>query len=167
MPIIHQAQSEEDFAKVRDLLLEYLTWAIAQTKEVFNEDVDVDVMLANSMSKLDVYMSPAGQLLLATIDDTPVGVVFLKQLRADACEVKRMYVRPGYRGRRIGYKLLEHLIANAKCAGYKRILLDSGRFMTEAHALYRAVGFKDIERYSESEMGAGFEAHMVYMQLDL
>ena len=78
-----------------------------------------------------------------------------------------MYVRPGSRGKRIGYTLLEQLISNARANGYKRILLDSGRFMSQAHALYRSVGFKDIERYPESEMGEGFEAYMVYMQLDL
>jgi GNAT superfamily N-acetyltransferase len=167
MPYIYQAQNTEDFAAVSELLLEYLTWESAQTKDVFGEDVDVDVMLANSMSKLESYMPPAGQLLLASLDDIPVGVVFLKKLRDDACEVKRMYVRPGYRGKRIGYTLLQQLIVNAKSAGYKNILLDSGRFMSDAHALYRAVGFKDIARYPESEMGAGFEAHMVYMQLDL
>lgn len=152
---------------MRELLLEYLTWTIAQTKQVLGEDVDVEVMLANSMSKLDSYMPPDGQLLLASLEGIPVGVVFLKKLREDACEVKRMYVRPGYRGKKIGYKLLDQLIINAKNAGYQSILLDSGRFMSQAHALYRSVGFKDIERYPESEMGEGFEAHMVYMQLDL
>ena len=167
MPTIYQARSAEDFANVRELLLEYLTWTIAQTKQVLGEDVDVEVMLANSMSKLDSYMPPDGQLLLASLEGIPVGVVFLKKLREDACEVKRMYVRPGYRGKKIGYKLLDQLIINAKNAGYQSILLDSGRFMSQAHALYRSVGFKDIERYPESEMGEGFEAHMVYMQLDL
>lgn len=167
MPTIYQAQNAEDFDDVRELLLEYLTWATAQTKEVFGEDVDVEVMLANSMSKLESYMPPDGQLLLASLEGIPVGVVFLKKLRDDACEVKRMYVRPGNRGKRIGYKLLEQLISNSKTAGYTYILLDSGRFMSQAHALYRSFGFKDIARYPESEMGAGFEAHMVYMQLDL
>lgn len=167
MTTIYQARSAEDFANVRELLLEYLTWTIAQTKQVLGEDVDVEVMLANSMSKLDSYMPPDGQLLLASLEGIPVGVVFLKKLREDACEVKRMYVRPGYRGKKIGYKLLDQLIINAKNAGYQSILLDSGRFMSQAHALYRRVGFKDIERYPESEMGEGFEAHMVYMQLDL
>ena len=167
MTTIYQARSAEDFANVRELLLEYLTWTIAQTKQVLGEDVDVEVMLANSMSKLDSYMPPDGQLLLASLEGIPVGVVFLKKLREDACEVKRMYVRPGYRGKKIGYKLLDQLIINAKNAGYQSIQLDSGRFMSQAHALYRSVGFKDIERYPESEMGEGFEAHMVYMQLDL
>jgi len=167
MPAIHQARSDEDLAAVRELLLEYLTWAAAQTKDVFGEEVEVGVMLDNSLSKLDSYMPPEGQLLLASLEGIPVGVVFLKKLRDDACEIKRMYVRPGHRGKRIGHALLEQLIGNAENAGYQRILLDSGRFMSQAHALYRSVGFKDIERYPESEMGAGFEAHMVYMQLDL
>ena len=167
MPVIHQAHSAEDLATVRELLLEYLTWTATQTKDVFGEDVDVDAMLDGSMSKLDAYMPPEGQLLLAKVDGSAAGVVFLKKLREDACEVKRMYVRPGYRGKRIGYTLLQQLIFNAESAGYKSILLDSGRFMGQAHALYKSVGFKEIDRYPESEMGAGFEGHMVYMQLDL
>lgn len=140
------SQSAEDVNKVRELLLEYLTWTMTQTKEVFAEDVDVDVMLANSMSKLDYYMPPDGQLLLVSIDDATAGVVFLKKLREDACEVKRMYVRLGYRGQKIGYKLLQQLITNARTTGYKSILLDSGRFMSEAHALYRSFDFKNIKR---------------------
>lgn len=167
MPTIFQAQSTDDFILVRELLLEYLTWAIAQTKNEFGEDVDVKEMLNNTMSNLSNYMPPNGHLLLATLDGKAVGIIFLKGLREDTCEIKRMYVRPGYRGKHVGYKLLEHAITGARDHGYSKILLDSGRFMTHAHALYKSFGFKEVERYPESEMGAEFEKYMLYMKLDL
>jgi GNAT superfamily N-acetyltransferase len=167
MPVIYQAQTPDDFVQVRALLLEYLTWATAQSKTMFNEDIDVNTMLDNSMSAIDQYMPPAGQLLLATLEGHVAGVVFLKRLRDDSCEIKRMYVQPNYRGKRMAHRLLEQLIIGARKAGYAHILLDSGRFMHGAHALYKSFGFQTIGPYPESELGAGFETHMVYMQLTL
>jgi len=78
-----------------------------------------------------------------------------------------MYVRPKYRGMKIGRYLLDRLINFSKEMAYTKIFLDSAHFMKEAHALYRSVGFKDIHLYPETEMTEDFEEHMVYMELDL
>jgi len=78
-----------------------------------------------------------------------------------------MYVRPGHRGKQIGQKILEQLIQSAKKIGCSKVLLDSARFMNNAHNLYRSVGFKEIELYSETEMTENFQDHMIYMELKL
>ena len=167
MAKISQAQSQDDIDGVRELLFEYLTWATDQAKELYNEVVDVDEMLDHSMSEINLFSPPSGRLLLAREEGVAAGVAFMKSIREDTCEIKRMYVRPAYRGKKIGRNLLNQLIQEAKEIGCSKILLDSARFMREAHSLYRSAGFKDIELYPETEMSEDFQEHMVYMELDL
>ena len=76
-----------------------------------------------------------------------------------------MYVRPGFRGKKIGKKLLDQLIQDAKLIGYSKILLDSAIYMEKAHSLYRSMGFIEVDRYPESEMDLDFQKYMVYMEL--
>jgi GNAT superfamily N-acetyltransferase len=167
MATISQAQSQDDIDGVRELLSEYLVWATDQAMELYNEIVDVDEMLDHSMSEINLFSPPSGRLLLAREEGVAAGVAFLKSIREDTCEIKRMYVRPVYRGKKIGRNLLNQLIQDAKEIGYSKILLDSARFMREAHSLYRSAGFKDIELYPETEMSEDFQEHMVYMELTL
>lgn len=78
-----------------------------------------------------------------------------------------MFVRPSVRGRGIGKLLLERLVEVAREAGYDQVLLDSTRFMHAAHALYRSVGFGEIEPYPESEIPAELRHHWLFMRLSL
>jgi GNAT superfamily N-acetyltransferase len=82
-------------------------------------------------------------------------------------EIKRMYVRPDFRGQGIGRALLEALLAEARPAGYRRVRLDSGPFMKAAHALYRRVGFHEIAPYPESEIPVAFHEQSVFMEKQL
>ena len=88
-------------------------------------------------------------------------------IRKETCEIKRIYVRPGFRGKKIGHKLLAQLIQSAKEIGYSKILLDSAKFMQEAYSLYKSVSFREVAIYSETEMTENFQEHMVYMELEL
>ena len=91
----------------------------------------------------------------------------MKRLREDIGEIKRMYVRPQYRGRGLGRALLETIIEEAEEVGYPAVRLDSARFMKEAHALYRSAGFSEIDPYPESEMPSEFQKHWVFMERQL
>jgi GNAT superfamily N-acetyltransferase len=104
---------------------------------------------------------------LAKEGNQAVGIGCMKKIREGMCEIKRIYVRQGHRGKKIGQKLLDQLIQSAREIGYSKILLDSARFMKKAHSLYRSAGFKEIEIYSETEMTENFQEHMVYMGLEL
>jgi GNAT superfamily N-acetyltransferase len=164
---IFQATAPQDTEEISNLTHEYLVWTKTQMKEQFKEDLDIESMLAYSMSELKTYMPPEGRLLLAKIDSSVVGVAFLRRIDIKTCEIKRMFVQPGYRGKRIGYNLLTNLISSARDSGYSEVLLDSGKFMSHAHDLYRTFGFKDIEKYPQSEVGENYETHMVFMSLAL
>ena len=120
--------------------------------------------LEHDMVSLEKFIPPKGRLLLELVDGLTVGVACLKELEGNTGEVKRMYVKPEMRGRGIGTALLTRLIDDATLVGYNCLRLDSARFMTDAHRLYRSMGFADIEPYEGSEIPKEFQPHWVFME---
>lgn len=109
------------------------------------------------------YAPPDGRLLLAQGNGKTAGCVALRKIETDICEMKRLYVRPGYRGTGLGKKLVEELIVEARKIGYTRMRLDTvGESMKDAVALYRRLGFKDIAPYREYPLDG-----VLYMELDI
>jgi ribosomal protein S18 acetylase RimI-like enzyme len=109
------------------------------------------------------YAPPKGRLLLALVDGKSAGVIGLRPLDGDICEMKRLYVRPEFRGYKLGRQLANHVVEEAKKIGYVHMRLDSvADRMQAAIAMYRDMGFKEIAPYRENPMPS-----VVYMELDL
>ena len=99
------------------------------------------------------YHPPDGRLLLAYLNDEPVGCVAMRRRdeHEHACEMKRLYVRPAARGHAIGRVLVGRLIKEAREIGYKTMRLDAVEpIMNHAVLLYRDMGFEEIEAYREN-----------------
>ena len=94
------------------------------------------------------YAAPSGRLLLALYEQQAAGCVALRNLEVNICEMKRLYVRPAYRGKGLGRILVERVIAESRAIGYERMRLDTiASSMQDAVELYRRMGFKEIAPY--------------------
>lgn len=161
---IYQAQTDGDRSRVRELFLEYLEWLYTIVFEEYGVSIEAKAVLESDMANLQSFDPPDGRLLLATEGSRLAGIGCLRRIRDDTGEIKRMYVRPEFRGKGIGRALLEELLAQAQVAGYKKVYLDSGHFMKAAHSLYRSAGFHEIEPYPESEIPVRFQATSIFME---
>lgn len=117
------------------------------------------------------YSAPAGELLLAWAGETgsPAALAGCGALRAlpavdyaNACELKRVYVRPGFRGVGLGRQITEALIEAARTAGYGSVLLDTLDELAAARSLYRSLGFAEIAPYNDNPI-----ADVHFLKLDL
>jgi GNAT superfamily N-acetyltransferase len=112
-----------------------------------------------------IYSPPEGRLLIARCDGRPAGCVALRSHDPATCELKRLYVRPEFRGRRIGRLLTERLLDEARETGYTRMVLDSLRSMVAAHQIYRALGFRTVD--PPADFPEFMKPMVVFMECDL
>ncbi len=163
-PRIYQANSTRDVIQVRDIFWEYLQWANAKVNETYGVNFDIQTMLEEDMLKLGIFMPPKGRLLLSDGTGEPSGLACLRENADGIGEIKRMYVRPAYRRQGVGRALLVQLLNEANAIGYHCIRLDSARFMSDAHRLYRSLGFQEIAPYPGSEIPLEFQKNWVFME---
>ncbi|MEM6345930.1 MAG: GNAT family N-acetyltransferase [Bacteroidota bacterium] len=113
-----------------------------------------DAALGNYQAELDSlpgkYAAPKGCLLIAHEGNQAVGCVAFQALSESICEMKRMFVLPDYQGQKIGFRLVERLVAEARLAGYQIMRLDTHPHMHRAAKLYQSMGFYAIERYNQN-----------------
>ncbi|MSP51543.1 MAG: GNAT family N-acetyltransferase [Alphaproteobacteria bacterium] len=141
---IIEAGSAADIAAVKTLFLEY---AGSLGFDLCFQGFDAEMATFPAM-----YARPKGVLLLARVDGAAAGAVGMRPYGEDGteCEMKRLYVRPAFRGVRLGRHLAEAVIAEAATAGYRRMRLDTLESMPEASALYEALGFTHTEPYYQN-----------------
>jgi putative acetyltransferase len=150
-----QASSPAQIAQVRELFLEY-----AQSLGFSLCFQNFDQELAGLPGD---YRPPEGRLLLAEYEGQVAGCVALHKLEPGICEMKRLYLRPAFRGKGLGRKLAEVILEEARSIGYERLRLDTvGPVMKDAVALYRTLGFREIAPYRANPMEG-----TLYLELSL
>lgn len=152
---IVQAESPADVAKARELFLEY-----AQSLGFSLCFQNFDQELAGLPGD---YSPPDGRLLLAKLADETAGCVAMHKIETDICEMKRLYLRPPFRGKGLGRILANAVIAEARKIDYKFMRLDTVEpVMKDAVELYRRIGFYEIAAYRVNPMPG-----TLYMELQL
>jgi putative acetyltransferase len=151
---IQSAESPRLLRTIHELFLEY------------SESLRVDLCFQGFAEELATlpgdYARPAGRLLLIFEEREAAGCGALRRLDDEVCEMKRLYVRPAFRGKGAGRELIDVLINSAREIGYQRMRLDTLPSMTSAMAVYRSLGFKAIAPYRVNPIpGASF------LELDL
>lgn len=120
--------------------------------EAYEREVDAAQCFQNFQAELEAlpgdYAPPKGCLLLAEHDGQAAGCIALRPLDDGSCEMKRLYVQPGFRGQNIGRLLTEALIRQARTRGYRTMRLETTPAMEKAVALYAGLGFHEIPPYS-------------------
>ena len=140
-----------------------------EARRLFQEyaaDIRVDLCFQNFTEELaslpGKYAPPEGALLLTKQGDQFAGCVALRRLEDQVCEMKRLYVRPAFRGRRIGRELAIRVLEDARQIGYRIMRLDTLAWMKPAITLYEQLGFQRIDPYCYNP-----QSDAVYMQFDL
>jgi len=135
-----RAETASQIAQARELFLEYAQ-SLGFSLCFQNFDQELAALPGD-------YAPPEGRLLLATFEGQLAGCVALHKLEPGICEMKRLYLRPQFRGQGLGRRLAERIIAEARQIGYERMRLDSVEpVMKDAVAMYRRFGFKEIAPY--------------------
>ena len=98
------------------------------------------------------YTAPEGELLVAMEGEDVLGMIAYHRHSDTRCEMKRLYVKPSCRGMKLGEKLIEELIAHARQAGYKEMVLDTIVPLQSAIHLYKKLGFTECEPYYHNPM---------------
>ncbi len=153
--VLAQAESPAQIAHARDLFAEY-----AQSLGFSLCFQNFDKELAELPGD---YAPPEGRLLLAEFEGQLAACVALHKLEPDTCEMKRLYLRPQFRGLGLGRTLAERIITEARQIGYRRKRLDTVEpVMKHAVAMYRKLGFTEIAPYRPNPI-----AGAMYMELEL
>jgi ribosomal protein S18 acetylase RimI-like enzyme len=156
-PLLHfaQAESPAQIAQIRELFLEYAR-SLGFSLCFQNFDRELAELPGD-------YIPPDGRLLLAEYDGRIAGCVALHKLENGICEMKRLYLRPEFRGKRLGRALADRVISEARQIGYRHMRLDTVESnMKDAVAMYRKVGFREIEPYRSNPIPSA-----LYMELRL
>jgi putative acetyltransferase len=153
--VIAAAESPTQIDQVRELFLEYAdSLGFSLCFQSFDQEL---------ASLPGDYAAPEGRLLLAEFESRPAGCVALHRLNRQVCEMKRLYLRPEFRGKGIGRTLCEHALKEARAIGYRQLRLDTVEpVMKDAVAMYRRLGFKEIAPYRLNPIPGA-----LYMELEL
>lgn len=151
---ISEARWPADRATVEAIFREYVA--------SLSEDITFQDFESEFAGLPGKYARPTGVVLIAREGDKVAGAIACRMVEPGVCEMKRLYVRPAFRGRGLARDLANELIEDARARGYRTMLLDTLASMTSARALYRDLGFVPTQPYYDNPLPG-----VMYMALEL
>jgi N-acetylglutamate synthase-like GNAT family acetyltransferase len=152
--IIYKKPEGDEIPQAKELILEYIKW--------LNLDLSfqhIDEELEDFPGK---YQEPDGAFIIAKENNAVIGCIGIKKLDKTVCEMKRLFVNDKYKGKGIGKKLVELIIADAKAKQYEKMRLDTLDYMKTAISLYQKNGFYEIAPYYHNP-----DKGVVYLEREL
>lgn len=143
------AETGPHYEQLRELLAELVALDITHMRELgLDTQAALEFYYASGEEELPgVYAPPAGCLLLATYGGETAGCAAFRTVSSDTCELKRMYVRPKFRSKQIGWALANTLIQTARDRGHNFMRLETTSYLDKAIKLYSALGFRICPPY--------------------
>jgi GNAT superfamily N-acetyltransferase len=142
---IYLAETEKDLEIVKGLLEEYTASLFELDGPVHIKEFEAHKRQMNNPG--EYFGPPDGCLLVAKHKKEPAGCVALRKLSDNTCEMKRLYVRPKFRGLKIGRNLADAVIAQARKIGYKHMRIHTLSALEQANRLYESLGLNEIDPY--------------------
>ncbi len=170
---IEPADAHTDQAVLTELNVAYLDWLDTNIRDTFGLELPAVLgqpiveYVAVTLDKLCAAVPPEGVFYLVRRDGDTVGMGGVRRTNDGAAEMKRVFVRPDRRGGGLGAAIVRRLISDATSFGYASMRLDSGPFMTSAHRLYEAEGFRDRPVYDGAEVPSELQHHWRFMEREL
>lgn len=155
------------------LNVEYISWIANQVQERYGFNfvktmgITVEEYVQSKYESFTSILPDDGALFILEDDGKVIGMGALERVNADVGEIKRMYIKPEYRGKGFGKKLLMKLIEVGKEVDFTALRLDTGGFMDTAQHVYTSSGFRKIPEYAESEVPIPLRHHWFFMELKL
>jgi GNAT superfamily N-acetyltransferase len=168
MVTLVQAATGSEIQELQALFVEYFDFLRSDVDTTVDDLDDVPALRGyrDEIAGLPgPYALPEGLLLLAQYEGESAGCGAFINIGDGRCELKRLWVRPSFRGKKVGRALVESLINEARQAGYGAMVLNTVDILTEAQSLYRSLGFEATAAYYDSADDA--MPYEIFMRLDL
>ena len=141
---------ESHLGAIRLILIEYMKFIANEIiKPQWQYNVDIEHEVDFTMNNFDKFAEQDGRLLLVQVDGEIAGTISLRKIRRDCGEIKRMYIKPEFRGKKLGNLMIEKVISISEENGFSKLFLDTSLFMSSAVSLYKKFGFKETDSYPE------------------
>jgi GNAT superfamily N-acetyltransferase len=158
---------KEEYVKLN---IEFITWIADQLRKNYQLDTvskigqTIPEYVDAHLEDLTSLKPPDGIIYLLVVEGDIAGMGAIRKLSDEIGEVKRMYIRPLYRGRGYGKQMLIKLLEVGREFGCSSFLLETSKFMTVAQHIYRSAGFIERGEYPESETPTVFRQYQLFMQ---
>ena len=156
-----------------DLNIEFVRWSHEQILTHHGVDMSTggDMSLRefveSMVDDLIALVPPKGIIYVLEDNDELVGMALLKQIGEGVGEVKRMFIRPDYRGKGFGHEMMQKLVAAGQEIGYSTLRLETADFMPAALKIYRSAGFVERGEYPGGEIPEWYRPYCIFMEKDL